>query len=100
MEAYWGSGGIAALILNLGTSGGEWSASRPGRFTPKERAPDTHWTGGWVGHRYWNIFLDFPFTDAQREFITGGHIFLSDRMFHLSDMEDDGDGRPQSVIII
>jgi hypothetical protein len=28
--------------------GREWSASRPGRFTPGERAPDTHWIGGWV----------------------------------------------------
>jgi len=26
-----------------------WSASHPGRFTPKERAPGTHWLGGWVG---------------------------------------------------
>jgi hypothetical protein len=31
--------------------GGEWSASRLGRFTPKERAPGTHWIGGWVGPR-------------------------------------------------
>jgi hypothetical protein len=31
--------------------GGEWSASRPYRFTPKERAPGTHWLGGWVGPR-------------------------------------------------
>jgi hypothetical protein len=32
--------------------GGEWSASRPGRaFTPGERTPGTHWTGGWVGLR-------------------------------------------------
>jgi hypothetical protein len=30
---------------------GEWSASRPGRFTPGEIAPGTHWTGGWVGPR-------------------------------------------------
>jgi len=22
---------------------GEWSASRPGRFTPRERPPSTHW---------------------------------------------------------
>jgi hypothetical protein len=29
----------------------EWSPSRPGRFTPKERAPGTHWIGGWVGLR-------------------------------------------------
>jgi hypothetical protein len=28
--------------------GGEWSASRPGRFTPRVRAPGTHWIGGWV----------------------------------------------------
>jgi hypothetical protein len=31
--------------------GGEWSASRPGRFTAGERAPGTHWIGGWVGPR-------------------------------------------------
>jgi hypothetical protein len=30
---------------------GEWSASRPGRFTPKEGSPGTHWIGGWVGPR-------------------------------------------------
>jgi hypothetical protein len=34
MKAYWGSGGIAP---------------RPGRFTPRERAPGTHGIGGWVG---------------------------------------------------
>jgi hypothetical protein len=32
--------------------GGEWSASRPGRaLAPRERTPDTHCTGGWVGPR-------------------------------------------------
>jgi hypothetical protein len=31
--------------------GGEWSASRTGRFTPRKRAPGTHWIGGWVGPR-------------------------------------------------
>jgi hypothetical protein len=31
--------------------GGEWSVSRPGRFTPRERAPRTHWIGGWMGPR-------------------------------------------------
>jgi hypothetical protein len=29
--------------------GGEWSTSRAGRFTPRERTPGTHWIGGWVG---------------------------------------------------
>jgi hypothetical protein len=32
--------------------GGEWSVSRPVRFTPRERAPGTHWIGGWVGPRF------------------------------------------------
>jgi hypothetical protein len=31
--------------------GGEWSVSQPGRFTPREKAPGTHWIGGWVGSR-------------------------------------------------
>jgi hypothetical protein len=31
--------------------GGEWSTSRPGRFTPGERAAGTHWIGGWVDLR-------------------------------------------------
>jgi hypothetical protein len=30
---------------------GEWSASRHGRLTPRERTTGTHWIGGWVGHR-------------------------------------------------
>jgi hypothetical protein len=37
--------------LTSALNGGEWSASRPGRFTSKERAPGTHWIGGWVGPR-------------------------------------------------
>jgi hypothetical protein len=37
--------------LTSALDGGEWSASRPGRFIPRERAPRTHWIGGRVGHR-------------------------------------------------
>jgi hypothetical protein len=37
--------------LTSALDGGEWSASLPGRFTRRERAPGTHWTGGWVGPR-------------------------------------------------
>jgi hypothetical protein len=40
---------IFALTSTL--VGGEWSASRPGRFTPGERTPGTHWIGGWVDLR-------------------------------------------------
>jgi hypothetical protein len=39
MKAYWENGGIAQRILDLGTDGGVWSASRSGRFTPRKRAP-------------------------------------------------------------
>jgi hypothetical protein len=31
--------------------GGEWSVSRPGRFTPEGRALGTYWIGGWVSPR-------------------------------------------------
>jgi hypothetical protein len=51
MKAY---GGVDVYILIFMTSilaGGEWSVSRPGRFTPWERAPGTHWIGGWVDPR-------------------------------------------------
>jgi hypothetical protein len=37
--------------LTSARDGGEWSASRPGRFTSRERAPGSHWIGGWVGAR-------------------------------------------------
>jgi hypothetical protein len=30
---------------------GEWSDSRPGRFTPGKTAPVIHWIEGWVGHK-------------------------------------------------
>jgi hypothetical protein len=32
--------------LTLALDRGEWSASHPSCFTPRERAPDTHWIGG------------------------------------------------------
>jgi hypothetical protein len=32
--------------------GGEWSTSRLDRFTTKEKAPGTHWIGGWVSPRF------------------------------------------------
>jgi hypothetical protein len=45
MKAY---GGVYVWIHVFTSTlvGGEWSASRPGRFTS-----DTHWIGRWVGPR-------------------------------------------------
>jgi hypothetical protein len=49
MKAY-GGGCTEPHFLDLGTSC-EWSTSRPGSFTPGERAPGTHCIGGWVDLR-------------------------------------------------
>jgi hypothetical protein len=39
------------VFLTSALVGGEWSVSRPDRFTPEERVPGIHYTGGWVGPR-------------------------------------------------
>jgi hypothetical protein len=41
----------STIFLTPALAGGEWSASNPGRFTPGEKTPDTHWIGGWVDPR-------------------------------------------------
>jgi hypothetical protein len=51
MKAYWEWRYSSAHSLTSALDGGEWSASRPGCFTPRERAPDIHWIGDWVGPR-------------------------------------------------
>jgi hypothetical protein len=45
MKAYGGVDVWLHIFLTSVLAGGEWSASRPGRFTS---APGTHWIGGWV----------------------------------------------------
>jgi hypothetical protein len=48
MKLYWGSGCTGPRILDLGTRWRWWAASRADRFNPREKAPGTHWIGGWV----------------------------------------------------
>jgi hypothetical protein len=50
MKTCW-SGGIIPPFLTSALDGVEWSASRPGGFTPGEIGPGTYWIGGWVGPR-------------------------------------------------
>jgi hypothetical protein len=46
-----GSGDMLPRILDLGTRW-RWVVSfTPGHFTPRERAPGTHWIGSWMGPR-------------------------------------------------
>jgi hypothetical protein len=51
MKAYGGVDVYIHTFLISVLAGGEQSASRPGGFTPEERAPGTHWIGLWVDPR-------------------------------------------------
>jgi hypothetical protein len=51
MKTYWGVEIQLHAFLPSALDGGEWSASGTGCFTPRERAPGTHWIGGSVGPR-------------------------------------------------
>jgi hypothetical protein len=51
MKAYGGEDVYIHIFLTSALVGDEWSASRPDRFTPGERAPGTQWIGGWMGPR-------------------------------------------------
>jgi hypothetical protein len=51
MKAYGGVDVQIHIFLTSALVGDEWSASRPCRFTPEERACGTLWRAGWVGPR-------------------------------------------------
>jgi hypothetical protein len=51
MKKYWGVTVHSRFFLTSALVGGEWSASRPGRFNPGETALGTYWIGVWVDHR-------------------------------------------------
>jgi hypothetical protein len=51
MQAYGGVDVLIHIFLTLALVGGEWSASRRGRFSPRKRTPGTNLTGGWVSPR-------------------------------------------------
>jgi len=42
--------------------GVEWSASQPGRFTPRERAPGTHWIGNCEDELHSEVYKRMPET--------------------------------------
>jgi hypothetical protein len=49
MKVYGGVDVYIYIFFTSAVAGGEWLASRPCRFISGERAPGTHWIGGWVG---------------------------------------------------
>jgi hypothetical protein len=48
MKTYGGVDVYIHIFLTSALFGGEWSASRPGRFTPWKIAPGIHRLEGWV----------------------------------------------------
>jgi hypothetical protein len=42
MKVYGGVDAYIHIVLDSALDGDEWTASRPGRFTPGERAAGTH----------------------------------------------------------
>jgi hypothetical protein len=51
MKAYGKVDVSTHIFLTSVLARGDWPASRPGRLTSRERAPGTHWIGGWVDPR-------------------------------------------------
>ena len=49
MKAQRGNRGISTLSLTSALDGGGWLTPCPEHFTPGEKRPGTHCTGGWVG---------------------------------------------------
>jgi hypothetical protein len=51
MKTYGGVDVEIQIFLTSALAGGEWSALRPGRFTPTREKPGTHWIWGCVDPR-------------------------------------------------
>jgi hypothetical protein len=51
MKAYVVVNVYTHILLTSVLAGGEWSTSRPRRFTPGEKASGTNWIWGWAGPR-------------------------------------------------
>jgi hypothetical protein len=67
MKVYGGMDVQIHIFLTLALVGGEWSASHPGCITPGERAPGTHWIGGWVPEPVWTTWRRencWPYRDS------------------------------------
>jgi hypothetical protein len=60
MEVLGGRGGIALLILDLGTRWGEWSASRSGRALVPGKVP-TGQDAGWASEPVWTQRIEGTF---------------------------------------
>jgi hypothetical protein len=51
VKAYWGTRGVAPLILLTLAVDGGGQLHDPAALPPRESASGTHWIGGWAGPR-------------------------------------------------
>jgi hypothetical protein len=57
MKVYGGVDVYTHIFLTSAVDGGEWSASRPARFTPgKEPSVPTRWEAGWTPEPVWRTW--------------------------------------------
>jgi hypothetical protein len=71
MKAYGGMDVQIHIFLTSTLVGGEWSASRPARFTPGEKAPGTNLIRGWVASEpvwaTWRRENSWPYRDSNSD---------------------------------
>jgi hypothetical protein len=84
MKMYVGVDVQTHVFLTSALVGGEWSASRPGHFTPGERASGAHWIGGWVGPRAGLDDMENENSCPIREPRPLGRPARSQSLYHLS----------------
>jgi hypothetical protein len=91
MKAYGGVDVYIQIFLTSALVGGEWSASRPGRFTSGEIAPGTHWIGGWVDPKAGldnmekRKFLNLPWIELQPLVVQPVASFCTDNAIPASE---------------
>jgi hypothetical protein len=83
MQAYGGVDVCVHVFFTSALVGGDWSASRPGRFTP-----GTHWIGGWMGPRAGlddledKKFLALPVRELKPSHSTSSVNSLNEKLFY------------------
>jgi hypothetical protein len=93
--SYTRSGGIFPPFLTSALDEGLWSASRPCRFTPRERIPNTHRIGGWVDPvAYRNIFCPCLESNPGRPVRSSSlhRLSYTGLLCNGNDMQNTGDG--------
>jgi hypothetical protein len=76
-DSIWWNGGIDPCVLTSTVDGGEWSDSRPGRFTPEEGTPVlTVQESGWDPKPLWTLWRRAPMLGIHGSVVHSPHTSL------------------------